>query len=448
MSVVNAFDGEMFAFVKGAPDAVLERCSRTLHSRGQAEIDDDVRARFIKQADEMAGRALRVLGVARRKLQHVPEDPDSDYVEHDLTFLGLIGIIDPPREEVKAAIKRCHRAGIRTVMITGDHQKTAESIACEVGLLDQGERSISGLEIECLDDKQMQDVVRRANVFARVSPKHKIRIVNALRATGEVVAMTGDGVNDAPAVKAADIGIAMGIAGTDVTKEASSMVLSDDNFATIVAAVEEGRAIYANIRKFIRYLLSCNVGEVMVMFLASLLGYPVPLLPIQVLWVNLVTDGLPAIALGLDPPGRDLMAEAPRLTGESIFARGLGRRIIVRGCLIALGSLVMFILSYESGGDLARARTVAFATLVMFQLFHVFECRCERGSVFEVGVLGNKPLLLAVGSSLCMMLLVLYVPKAAAVFSAVRLGAIDWLLIFGVSGLSTLIAGLRHASRR
>ena len=448
MSVVNFAGGQYVAYVKGAPDVVLAQCTRVLVQDREAPLDATARQRFAASNETMTRAALRVLAVARRVVNKPSDDPSPGEIENDLTFMGLVGMIDPPRPEVTPAVAKCHKAGLRVIMITGDHRNTAEAIAREVGILVGRSPSLTGSEVDSMEDRQIEAALKDVSVFARTSPKHKIRLVRALQHQGHIVAMTGDGVNDAPAIKEANIGVAMGLSGTDVSREASDMVLSDDNFATIVAAIEEGRGIYDNIRKFIRYLLSCNVGEVLVMFLASVMGLPVPLLPIQMLWVNLVTDGLPAMALGVDPPSRDLMSDLPRAPRESVFSRGLGLRIVERGFLIGLGSLIVFIVMLSMAGDLARARTVAFATLVMFQLFHVFDCRTERGSVFDAGFFGNRILVLAVLCSVLMMVVVLYVPALSRYFHTVVLSTREWLLVVVVSGSATFFQGVLHLLRR
>ncbi|MDP2857482.1 MAG: calcium-translocating P-type ATPase, SERCA-type [Bacillota bacterium] len=448
MSVVNLIGGQYVAYVKGAPDVVLSKCTRVLSGGREVPFDETSRQRFGQANETMTRSALRVLAVARRTVGKPSDDPAPEEIEADLTFLGLLGMIDPPRPEVAPAVAKCHRAGLRVMVITGDHRNTAEAVAREAGIPGGRPPSLSGLEIDSMEDRELAASLQSVSVFARTSPKHKIRIVRALQQKGHIVAMTGDGVNDAPAIKEADIGVAMGLSGTDVSREAADMVLSDDNFATIVAAIEEGRGIYDNIRKFIRYLLSCNVGEVLVMFLASVLGLPVPLLPIQMLWVNLVTDGLPAMALGVDPQSRDLMSDRPRAPRESVFSRGLGLRIVERGALIGLGSLFVFIAALGREGDLVRARTMAFATLVMFQLFHVFDCRTERGSVFDAGFFGNRVLVLAVLCSVVMMLLVLYVPALSRYFHTAALDAPEWLVVLATSGVTTAVQGVLYLFRR
>jgi Ca2+-transporting ATPase len=391
----------------------------------------------------MAQKALRVLAIAYRRLEDKPSRI-SESLEKGMTFLGLIGMIDPPRKEAIEAVQVCKVAGIKPVMITGDHRDTAVAVARELDILGRDEKVLTGRELDEMSDLDLSDAAAETAVFARVTPKHKLRIVKAYKNRGSIVAMTGDGVNDAPAVKEADIGISMGEAGTDVTREASSMVLLDDNFATIVSAVEEGRIIYDNIRKFIRYLLSCNLGEILTMFAASLLGLSIPLLPIQILWVNLVTDGLPAIALGVDPPDHDIMLRPPRHKDESIFSHGLAFKIILRGMLIGICTLAVFIITLKiTGGGLMKARTMAFAVIVMSQLIHVFECRSERHSIFEINFLGNLYLVLAVCVSISMLLIAIYVPALQTVFKTVGLIPGDWVEIIFFSGAISLIVNLR-----
>ncbi|REK58523.1 MAG: calcium-translocating P-type ATPase, SERCA-type [Thermobacillus sp.] len=442
MSVLVSHQGGRIVCTKGAPDLLMEQCAYALWDGNVVPFTPSLRQKAAEAAERMAESALRVLGLAYRDLR--PQDPaDSEAdVEKQLIFVGLAGMIDPPRREVMGAIATCRQAGIKTVMITGDHRLTAEAIASQLGILPRGGRSLTGRQLAAMTDAQLDRVVEDTYVYARVAPEHKLRIVKALQRRGHVVAMTGDGVNDAPAIKSADIGIAMGITGTDVSKEASSLVLSDDNFATIVAAIEEGRGIYENIRKFIRYLLASNVGEILTMFLAMMFALPLPLVPIQILWVNLVTDGLPAMALGVDQPEKDLMRQPPRGSRESIFARRLGWKIISRGLLIGLCTLGAFVLTLRSsGGDLQRAQTVAFATLVMAQLIHVFDCRSSR-SIFHRNLLENRWLVLAVLSSLALMIPVLYVEPLQAIFKTVPLGFRDWSLVFVAAGIPTFVMGI------
>ncbi|MBD2871463.1 calcium-translocating P-type ATPase, SERCA-type [Paenibacillus arenilitoris] len=445
MSVVVAHQGGRLVCTKGAPDMLMEHCTYVLWDGKVVPFTATLKRKCAEAAEAMAQSALRVLGFAYRDLRASETCETESDAECQLVFVGLTGMIDPPRREVKEAIATCRRAGIKTVMITGDHQLTAEAIASQLGIMPRGGIAMSGKQLEAMSDEQLDRLVDNIYVYARVSPEHKLRIVKALQRQGHVVAMTGDGVNDAPAIKAADIGIAMGITGTDVSKEASALVLSDDNFSTIVAAIEEGRGIYENIRKFIRYLLASNVGEILVMFLAMMAGLPLPLVPIQILWVNLVTDGLPAMALGVDQAEKDLMQQKPRSAKESIFSRRLGWKIISRGILIGVCTLGAFWITLRqapgSASQLMEAQTVAFATLVMAQLIHVFDCRSSR-SIFHRNPLQNKYLVLAVVSSLLLMLGVLYIEALQPIFKTVPIGFREWCLVFVAAGIPTFVMGI------
>lgn len=450
MSVVyKNKDNNFVSYVKGAPDVILSLCTHIYENGQIVALNEDKKMEIVEQNKAMASRALRVLGFAYKNLgSEFQAENGEELAEKDLVFVGLAGMIDPPRPSAIRAIKSCRQAGIKPVIITGDYKLTAEAIAREMGLITSSEQTISGEELDCLNDRELQKRVEDLVVYARVSPKHKMRIVKALKKNGHVVAMTGDGVNDAPAVKEADIGVSMGKTGTDVTKEASAMVLADDNFATIVAAVEEGRAIYDNIRKFIRYLLSCNVGEVLTMFLAALCGLPLPLMPIQILWVNLVTDGLPAMALGVDNADMDIMERPPRSPGESVFSHGLSRKIISRGLQICLQTLFIFIVAMILGdGDLKIARTMAFTTLVFSQLFHVFDCKSERFSPFQVGILSNPYLVGAVLCSITMQLSVIYLPFLQPIFKTVPLNMFQWAMIIFAAGWRTFALAIIHFLR-
>lgn len=444
MSVIVTHQGGRLLCTKGAPDVLLNQCSYILWGGKVIPFTGMMRKQVLTANEEMASGALRVLGTAYRELRPQEKVATESEAESQLIFVGLAGMIDPPRREVRDSIATCRRAGIKTVMITGDHGTTAEAIAQQLGILPRGGISVSGQELSRLSDDELDAKVDHIYVYARVSPEHKLRIVKSLQRKGHVVAMTGDGVNDAPAIKAADIGIAMGITGTDVTKEASSLILSDDNFSTIVAAIEEGRNIYENIRKFIRYLLASNVGEILTMFFAMMLALPLPLLPIQILWVNLVTDGLPAMALGVDQPEKDLMEHKPRGAKENIFARRLGWKIISRGFLIGICTLAAFWLTLrvapDQPGQLLKAQSVAFATLVMAQLFHVFDCRSSR-SVFHRNPFQNKYLVLAVLSSILLMLGVFYIEPLQPIFKTVPLGLREWAITIVAAGIPTFLMG-------
>ncbi|TCP70368.1 calcium-transporting P-type ATPase, PMR1-type [Baia soyae] len=434
--------GQCFLYAKGAPDVLLESCTYALVQGKVTHLSDQLRQQIQEQNENLASMALRNLAFAYREVGKGEQQSSQMALEEKLVFVGLAGMIDPPRPEVKDAIEICRNAGIKTIMITGDHQATAEAIAYELGIKSTSGLTISGQQLSEMSDEQLQNRVNEIDVYARVSPEHKLRIVKALQQAGHVVAMTGDGVNDAPAIKAANIGIAMGVAGTDVSKEASSLILADDNFATIVSAIEEGRHIYDNIRKFISYLLASNVGEILVMFFAMLAGLPLPLLPIQILWVNLVTDGLPAMALGVDPAEENTMARVPRNSRESVFARGVGWKIITRGLLIGSCSLLAFWVTFmQYPENLVVSQTVAFATLVMAQLIYVFDCRSE-GTIFQRNPFNNKALLLAVASSVLLLLAVIYYSPLQPIFHTVPIGLRDWILVTVTASLPVLCAGL------
>ncbi|MEA1962532.1 MAG: cation-translocating P-type ATPase [Bacillota bacterium] len=443
MSVVIERNGEQYLFVKGALEVIIGTCSYVLKNERNDLMRTQERNYFMKLQEEWAAEALRILGFAFRKLEKGKWEHLTDKdLEKDLILTGMCGMIDPPRPGVKQSVKNCIDAGIFPIMITGDHPSTAAAIAKQIGISKEG-GVITGLQIDQLNDKELYKRAVNDRVFARVSPQHKNRIVTVLKNKGHVVAMTGDGVNDAPAIKASDIGVAMGITGTQVTKEAASMILTDDDFSTIVEAVYEGRAIYDNIRKFIRYLLGCNIGEVLVMFVSSLFAMPLPLLPIQILWVNLVTDGLPAMALGLEPPEPGIMTRKPRPKNESIFARKMGVYIFSRGMYIAFISLAAFVIGMAcvrmSGmSGLELPRTMAFTTLVMAQLFYVFECRSEKYSPFELGFFKNRFLIVAVTCSVIMQLCVLYLPFMQGAFKTVPLNGWQWGVILLLTGIRLL----------
>ena len=389
MTVVRRIQDGAIAYVKGAPDVLVGRCSHRLAMDGTVEpLTESARQAILDANAAFAHEALRVLGVAHRRLPRAPDGYRAEALERELVFLGLAAMKDPLRPEAKLAVQACREAGIRTVMITGDHKETAVAIAGELGILGSQQGAMSGTEIDGLSDEDLVRVVDRISVYARATAEHKLRLVKAWRARGAIVAMTGDGVNDAPAIKEADIGVAMGATGTDVTKEASDMVVTDDNFASIAAAVEEGRGIFENIRKTIHFLLSCNVSEVLVMLFAALLGLPLPLLPIQILWMNLVTDGFPALALAVDPKSPDLMQRPPRRPEARLLDGGRFAAIGGEGLMLAAIALGAFVFSlYGLGREVEQARTVAFSVMVTAQLAHAFNCRSER----SVAVPGRKP---------------------------------------------------------
>jgi Ca2+-transporting ATPase len=415
------------AYSKGAPEVILESCARQLSAGGETALDADARQALLATAQRLAGEALRVLAVARRF------DATPETAEREMTFLGLVGMIDPPRSEAKGAVKTCEEAGIRPVMITGDHPVTAQAIARELDVLTTG-RAVTGAELEAMDDAQLDREVEDIQVYARVSPAHKLRVVTALQNRGHSVAMTGDGVNDAPALKKADIGIAMGITGTDVTKEAAAMTLTDDNFASIVSAIEEGRRVFGNIKKYLMYLLAANLGEIGLLVGASLLGSPLPLSAVQILYVNLATDGLPAIALSVDPPEPDIMRRPPRSRGTGIFTRPVVTLIVVGGAASALITLGLFTWALSSGRPLAQAMTMTFASLVLIEFFKAYSFRSDRYSILSAPF-ANRWLNLAVAWELVLLVLVLNVPFLQGAFGTTGLSAEDWLRVGGLAFL-------------
>jgi len=416
------------AYLKGAPDVILRLCTQITEDGRVWPLDRPRRERILGLNEALASNALRVLGVAYRPLEELPSNPSSQEVERELTFVGLIGMIDPARPEAKDAIELARRAGIRTIMVTGDYPNTAAAISREIGLISHGDPVLSGEGIDRLSDEQFAREVAQTRVYARVSPQHKVRIVEALKRQGHVVAMTGDGVNDAPALKRADIGVAMGITGTDVSKETADMVLTDDNFASIVAAVEQGRIVYANIRKFVYYLLSCNLGEILTIFLATLFRWDLPLTAIQLLWLNLLTDGAPALALGLETGEPDIMEQPPRPPEEPIINRAMRRGIAVQTVAITAATLGAFLLGKRWFPDnLAAARTMAFVTLSASELLRAYTARSERYSIFRIGVLSNKYMQMSVAVSMALLLAAVYVPFLDPVFDTAFVGPREWL---------------------
>ena len=450
MTIVRRTSNGPIAYVKGAPDVLLRHCTYRLTLDGVIEpITEAIRAAILDANAAFAHQALRVLGMAYRRLEREPDAYRAQELEDGLVFLGLAAMKDPLRPEAKAAVHACHDAGIQTVMITGDHKDTAVAIAEELRGVKEPIRSLSGMELDRLSEEELARTVEQVNVYARVSPEHKLRIVKAWQARGAIVAMTGDGVNDAPAIKAADIGVAMGMTGTDVTKEAADMVVTDDNFASIVAAVEEGRGIFDNIRKTIQFLLSCNVSEVLVMLCASLIGLPLPLMPIQILWMNLVTDGFPALALAVDPKSPDLMRQPSRRPEARLLDRGTFLAIGAQGvmlCAIALGAFAYSL--YGLNQEVEQARTVAFTVMVITQLVHAFNCRSERLSLFHIGLWTNRPLLLAFSLSLGIQVAILTIPAAAPVFKIAPLPIEDWVMMGAIGFLPFLFIELLKTLRR
>ena len=453
MSTIHPKRGGGFRImVKGAPDVLLGRCTRIL-SGSPVLLDSAMRHRILSANEEMASRALRVLGLAWRDVDSIPAVLSSESLERDLTFVGLAGMIDPPRTEAKEAVKRCYAAGIRPVMITGDHKLTAVAIAKELDIFRSGDLAITGEDLDFMPQEMLERDVEKFSVYARVSPEHKMRIVQAWQKRGRVVAMTGDGVNDAPALKAADIGCAMGVAGTDVAKSAADMILTDDNFATIVHAVEQGRGIYANIKKAIHYLLSCNIGEILTIFVATLFDFDqMPLIPVQLLWLNLVTDSLPALALGMEPVEANVMKQKPREASESLFSKGFSLRLAWQGIMVGALTLAAYCLGEYALGDPAiadaTANTMAFATLTLSQLFHAFDVRSEDRSLFHIGVFSNKAMNEAFLVGLAMQMSVLCLPPLQKIFSVVFLDPMEWLVVLALAVAPIIFCEIEKILRR
>ena len=441
-TVHQCTDGRMLSITKGAAESVIPLCAT--ESRDEASVPID-RERLLLAAERMAGAGLRVLAFAQRRWTHPPAlAPET--LESHLEFLALVGMLDPPRTEVPAAVAACRDAGIVPVMITGDHPATARAIAQRIGLVAEGGTVLTGVQLDALGDAPLREQVRTVQVYARIAPEQKVRLVDALQRDGQIVAMTGDGVNDGPALQRADIGVAMGVTGTDVAREASAMVLLDDNFATIVGAVREGRRIYDNLRKFVRYILTTNSGEVWTIFLAPFLGLPVPLLPIQILWINLVTDSLPGIALTAEPAEADVMARPPRPPTESLFARGLGLHALVVGALMAALALATQAWFLQSGSS--AWRTAVFTTLCFTQIGHVLAIRSERTSLFALRLLGNVPLLLAVSLAAALQLLVVYAPALHPLFGTESLSGGQLGGCIGAGLLILVVVELEKVFRR
>ncbi len=435
MTTIHKRNGTFRIYTKGAPDIILDLCTQVLEGGTVTPLTEEKKQEILSIYDRMASKALRALAMAYKDMTVVPESDEG--IEQDLIFVGIQGMRDDPRPEVKDAIVMCEEAGIKSMMITGDFKATARAIGEEIGILG---KALTGQELDALSDAELEQGIEDISVVARVSPEHKTRIVQALKKKGHIVAMTGDGVNDAPSLKKADIGIAMGITGTDVAKEAADMVLTDDNFASIVKAVEEGRHIYDNIVKFIYFLLCCNVGEIFVLFFAILLGFSRPLIPIQILWINLVTDGFPALALGADPAEEGIMKRKPRDPQESIFAKGRGKSIVEIGLVMSVLVLIGF---YFFGENMAHARTLAFSSLVFVQLAHTFNARSEKRSIFDIGFFSNKYLIGAVLLSVGLQLAVVYTPVLQPLFETVSLNVKDWGLILALSSIVIFFAELK-----
>ena len=439
MSTIHQTGGKFIQYTKGAPDVVIDRCSYYVENGEVKPMTPAYKESILKANKGMADKALRVLACAERVWATKPESFDAGELEQELCFIGLCGMIDPVRPEVKDAIERCLGAGIRPIMITGDHIDTAVAIAKELGILNEQVHAISGAQLDEMDDETFQKEFQNIGVYARVQPEHKTRIVNAWRGIGKVTAMTGDGVNDAPSIKAADIGVGMGITGTDVTKNVADMVLADDNFASIVGAVEEGRRIYDNIRKAIQFLLASNMSEVISIFVATLMGFTI-LKPVHLLWINLVTDSLPALALGMEEAESDVMKRKPRSSKAGIFADGMGVDVVYQGILVSILVLVSYFVGHfmESGNweitNSEHGMTMAFLTMSMAEIFHSFNMRSQRNSLFSVKK-QNKVLWLSAGAALLLTTLVCEVPFLAGAFGFTSVEWTEYLIAIGIGFL-------------
>lgn len=441
MTTIHKFGNKYRIITKGAPDILLNKCTNYYYNSETNPISDNIKSTINRKNENMANNALRVLAVAYKDVDTLPSKIDTNTIENGLTFVGLIGMVDPPREGVKEAIATCKKAGIKTVMITGDHIVTAVAIAKDLGILRKNDIAITGAELNKISDEELEKNIMKYSVFARVSPEHKVRIVKAFRSTGAVVAMTGDGVNDAPALKNADIGISMGLNGTDVAKNASDMILTDDNFVTIVEAVKQGRNIYSNIKKAIHFLIATNIGEIVTIFIGLLLGLKSPLLAIQLLWINLVTDSIPAIALGLEAPEKNIMNKKPRDSKKGIFSDGLWGKIFVEGTMLGMLTLFAFNLGNNLYG-LEVGRTMAFVCLGLLELVHSFNIKSEE-SVFKVGFFENKYLVGALILGTILQTGVVFIPKLADIFKLVPLTTIQWLYVALISIAPLIIVELQ-----
>ena len=437
MTTIHKLNNGYLIITKGAPDVLIKKCSNYLENNNTLKLDKNTIAKIINENENMALSALRVLGVGYKKVDYLPNSIKPEDIEWDLTFVGLVGMIDPPREGVKEAIFNARKAGIRTIMITGDHILTAKAIAKEIGILNDNSIAVSGNELDIMTDSELEKNILKYSVFARVSPEHKMRIVNAFKKQGKIVVMTGDGVNDAPALKAADIGVAMGRTGTDVAKNASDMILTDDNFVTIIKAVKEGRHIYSNIKKAIHFLLATNIGEIVTMFLALLLKLDSPLLAIHLLWINLVTDSLPAVALGVEKAEKDIMERPPISPKKSIFADGLGAKILTEGLMIGLINLTIYCI-FLSKYSLEAARTASFMTLGLSELVHSFNIKSDK-SILNKNIFNNKYLILSFIVGVFLQVSVVVFKPIASIFKIVSLNSYQWILIIMFSLIPILI---------
>ncbi len=435
---------EIVSVTKGAPDIIIQRCSQILLDGNIVDFDDRLKKRALDQNIEFSKQALRVLAVSYKEYNRIPEDPSSETSEQDMIFVGLTGMIDPLRPEAKDAIELCKRAGINTIMVTGDYKETAYAIAKDLGLADDESQAMMGNSIDSMSDEELKGVVKNTKVFARVSPEHKVRIVTALKENGDVAAMTGDGVNDAMAIKKADIGISMGITGTDVAKNTADMILTDDNFASIVAAVEEGRIIFSNIKKFVYFLLSCNIGEILLVFTSILLNLPVPLLPIQLLWLNLVTDSFPALALGVEKGEPDIMDHPPRDPKEPILDKRMLLGVSIQSLAVGGASLAAYLLALKLYGieNIVEARTVVFATLIISELLRAYSSRSQRFTLWKIGIFSNKTMLWATTGAFALLLAVIYIPFMNTIFYTFPLALVDWEIVLSFAFIPLIVGEL------
>lgn len=451
MSTKHQIDDSFYMFTKGAPDVALSRCTKICINNEVRDITNDDRKRILDKNSNYAEQALRVLAYTYKLID---EDANLFNEEEDLVFLGLSCMIDPPREEAIHAVKLCKKAGIRVVMITGDHITTASAIAKKLGIIESLDETLEGVKINDFSDEDFKEKAKTTNVFARVSPEHKVRIVETIKSNGDVAAMTGDGVNDAPALKRADIGIAMGITGTDVSKEAADMILTDDNFASIVDAVEEGRIIYSNIRKFVGFLLSCNIGEIMIIFIAMLAGWPVPLVPIQLLWINLITDSFPAFALGLEKGEKDIMKKRPRDPSEAIVDKTMKIALAFQSIGLTIAVLGSYRLGFVMAGDIAPelqltiARTFSFTTLIIGEMLRAFSAKSEYKSVFKMNIFDNKYLNYSVAGAIVLLLIVVYVPFLQPIFTTASLSLVQLSIAAGLGFLPLLFGELSKKAKQ
>lgn len=437
-------DEGVSSFTKGAPDIIIDRCNRIILDGKVSEFTPELKSEVLRVNSELSRAALRVLAFAFKEYPSLPTDPSPDENESDMIFVGLTGMIDPPRPEARDAIALCKKAGVNAIMITGDYKETAFAIAKDLGMADTEDQAIMGEKIDGMSDEELQEVVKNTKVFARVSPEHKVRIVSALKANGDIAAMTGDGVNDALAIKKADIGVSMGITGTDVAKNTADMILTDDNFASIVAAVEEGRIIFSNIKKFVYFLLSCNIGEILLVFTSILMNLPVPLLPIQLLWLNLVTDSFPALALGVEKGEPDIMNQPPRNPDEAILDRRMLVGVTFQAIAVAAASLSAYLLALRMYGleNIEEARTITFATLIVAELLRAYSSRSQKFTLAKIGVFSNKSMVYATLGAFLLLLAVIYIPFMNGIFYTFPLSFVDWEIVLSFAFIPLVVGEL------